>query len=369
MGLFDTRKRLEALERDVQNSPTPVNMVALIEKYMAVGDEAKALDLARRAVDKFPDSEKCAATYENIQKMRLQRDIVDLNQAIRKNPGRGSYERLANLYLQELGNRNKAYELALEGLNKFPQSDGLHAICGQVRMERFHADFLANDFTEAVRHFEKAAEINAGNLQAHQNLGRLYAEVGAYDRGAAALEKATRAGSSEANVEKLARAVVPKAAQSVDLDDTLQEIECRRGLTPEGVELRKIFEPTPRGGTILQISPIKIEGFLSRFATMQGYRASAVITREGTAVASHSAGQVAKERFSRLVQAILRCCEDAAKRMDMGAFVNGEIETSVGRVSIAEWKNFIIGILADAPAKKTDVDAAIEKFISFVSAP
>jgi len=367
MGLFDTRKRLEALEQEVQRGPTPVNMVSLIEKYMAVGEEAKALDWARQAVEKFPDSEKCSATYENIQKLRLQHQIVQLNQTIRRNPSIEPYEQLATLYLQDLGNRNKAYELALEGLNKFPRSDGLHLICGQVRMERFHSDFLANDFMEAVRHFETAAEVNPANGRAHLNLGRLYAEAGAYDRGKTELDSLVRLGELDANSDRLHRLVGARAPQSVDLDEALQQIELRRGLTAEGLELRKIFEPSPRGGTILQVSAVKIEGFLARFGTMPGYRASAVVAGGGEALATHTTGKVAKDRFVQLVQAIVRCCEEASRRMDIGAFVHAEIETNMGRVSIASWKNMVIGILADVPAKKGEVDAAIEKFVEFLS--
>lgn len=367
MGLFDTKKRLDDLERQVQTSPTPVNMVSLIEKYMAAGDEAKALEWARRAVERFPDSEKCAATFENIQKMRLQREIVELNQALRKNPSKTHYEKLASIYLYDLGNRNKAYELALEGVTKFPQSDGLLLICGLVRMDRFHADFLANDFTEAVRHFEKAMELNPNNFKSLMSLGRLYAEIGANDKAKDYLEQAIKVGQSDANMDKLVKLVGLKSTETVDVDDALGQIEQRRGLSPEGLEVRKIFDPAPRGATILQISPVKVEGHLAKYNMMPGYRASVVVTREGQVMASHSAGQIERDRFSALVQAILRCCEEGSKRMDIGSFVNAEIETSVGRVSIAEWKNLIIGILADVPAKKGDVDAAIEKFIHFLS--
>jgi hypothetical protein len=43
------------------------------------------------------------------------------------------------------------------------------------------------------------------------------------------------------------------------------------------------------------------------------------------------------------------------------------MDTSVGRVGMAEWKGFIVGILADQPARKEDLNAAIEKFVSFLS--
>src|SRR5882757_4220064 len=159
MGLFDGTKRrhLNDLEREVLANPTPQNMVSLIERYMAAADEAKALEMARKAVEKFPNSEKVQTTYQNVRRLQLQAEITEISKALRRSPGKSLYERLASIYHSELGNRTKAFET----LAKFPQSDGLHLISGLIRMDRFHTDYLANDFTEAIHHFEKAASINS----------------------------------------------------------------------------------------------------------------------------------------------------------------------------------------------------------------
>ena len=73
------------------------------------------------------------------------------------------------------------------------------------------------------------------------------------------------------------------------------------------------------------------------------------------------------EEFNRFVEATHQCSDDAAHKMDIGSFVSGELETSIGRVAMMECKNYIIGILADQPAKKEDLDAAVDKFVSFLS--
>src|SRR5262249_35090376 len=134
MGLFDGTKRrhLNDLEREVLANPTPQNMVSLIERYMAAGDEAKALEMARKAIEKFPNSEKAQTTYQNVRRLQLQAEITDISKALRRSPGKSLYERLASIYHSELGNRTKAFETALEGLAKFPQSDGLHLISGLI---------------------------------------------------------------------------------------------------------------------------------------------------------------------------------------------------------------------------------------------
>jgi hypothetical protein len=84
-------------------------------------------------------------------------------------------------------------------------------------------------------------------------------------------------------------------------------------------------------------------------------------------VSAHTRGLVPKEQFTRFLQDIYQVSEDASRKMDIGTFVSGELDTSIGRVGMAEWKGFIVGILADQPAKKEDLDHAIEKFVSFLS--
>ena len=142
MGIFDTgRRRLESLEREVLSNPTPQNMVSLAENYARLGDWSRAEEVAKKAVEKFPDSEKCALTFQYVRKNRFQSEIQELNRSIRTRPQAQQYERLGQIYLSELADKNRALELAQEGLLKFPSSDVLHVVCAQVRMERFHTDF------------------------------------------------------------------------------------------------------------------------------------------------------------------------------------------------------------------------------------
>ena len=110
MGLFDTKRRqLDGLEREVLGSPTPQNMISLIERYMAAGAEDKAVDVARKAVEKFPNSEKVQNTYQNVRRVQLQSEITEINKSLRRSPSRAHYERLADIYHRELGNRTKAF--------------------------------------------------------------------------------------------------------------------------------------------------------------------------------------------------------------------------------------------------------------------
>jgi tetratricopeptide (TPR) repeat protein len=369
MGLFDTsrRRQLDDLEREVLANPTPQNMVSLIERYMAAGSEEKAADVARKAVEKFPNSEKVQNTYQNVRRVQLQSEITELSKSLRRSPSRAHYERLADIYHREIGNRTKAFETALEGLTKFANSDGLHLISGQIRMDRFHQDFLANDFTEAVHHFERASQLNPRNYKALSCLARMYAEVGVYDKARPYLDQMLGENPGDEHAAGMLRIASERPA-APNLDDALTEIESRRSLSADGAEIAHLFEPGPRTGTAAPVvSPMKIEGFLTGYESVNGYKCSAVLTRDGACVAAHSRGMVPRESFAQFVQDVYLCSEDSSRKMDIGTFVNGEFETSVGRVALAEWKGYILGILADQPAVKKDVDAAVEKFVTFIS--
>lgn len=369
MGIFDSsRKRLSQLEHEVLSNPTPQNMVSLAESYARLGDLRHALDVAKRAVEKFPDSEKCALTFQHIRKQQFTSEIQELNRAIRARPTQQHYERLAQICLGELGDRNKALEVAMEGLHKFPSSDGLHVICAQVRFDRFHSDYTANDAAEAIRHAEHALQMNRDSGPAMYILGRLYAEVGAFDKAKPMLDGYLRVDPGNTSMKQLGKHVDGHITESVEsVDDALSDIEARHALPTVGKEVLQFFGEHAGGDTQVTISPAKLEGFLRGFDSMHGYKCSVVLTRDGTQLAAHTRGMIQQDKFITLVQSIYRCAEDATRRMDLGDFRDGEIKTSVGTVRLSEHRKLVIGLLADAPAKPEDFDRAIEKFHSFIA--
>lgn len=368
MGIFDsTRKRLSALEHEVHANPTPQNMVQLAESYAYLQDWQHALDWAKRAVERFPDSEKCALTYQTIRKQMLSQEIQELNRAIRTAPTQQHYERLATLYLKETQDRNKALETAMEGLTKFPSSDGLHIICANVRMDRFHQDYAANDASEACRHADYALKMNPESQQALYVLGRLYAEGGAYDKAKPLLDRYVKSNSGDEMMRQLLKLVEAHITESVEsIDDAFAEIEQRHSLSTIGYEMLNLFQPG-KNPTQISVSPAKLDGFLRGFESMHGYKCAMIMSRDGTLLASHSRGMVQQDKFVNLVQNIYRQAEDASRKMDLGDFRDGEIKTSMGMVKIAEWKSLVLGLLADQPAKPEDFSRAVDKFHAFVS--
>ena len=368
MGLFDTSKRrIEGLAREVLSNPTPQNMVALAESYARMQDWAQAFEVAKRAVEKFPDSEKCALTFQYVRKTQFQTQIQEINKIIRTRPQQSDYDKLARIYLEELNDRGKALEVALEGLVKFPSSDSLHWICAHIRMDRFHQDFLANDASEAIRHGQLALATNTGHVPSMLILGRLYAECGAYDKSKPYLESYLRANPNDQAIRQLLALVEPRMGESAhDIDDSLVEIESRHGLSGHAAEMMGLFQPK-KDSSQPQVNSQKMEGFLRGYESMPGYKCCAVIQKDGALLAGHSRGMVALDKFVNLLQSIFRSAEMASHKMDIGSFVDGDLETSLGNVKIADWKGLVLGILADRPAKQEDFSRSIEKFQSFMA--
>src|SRR5262249_30124524 len=150
------------------------------------------------------------------------------------------------------------------------------------------------------------------------------------------LEQVLRASPGDEHAEMLLRLVSSSLANaSPSLDDALAEIESRRALSEAGNEACKIFEPAPRSSAP-PVTPAQLDGFLVGYEPTNGDKCPAVLSGDGACVAAHTRGMVPREKFTSFLQNIYQCSEDASRKMDSGTFVSGELDTSVGRLAMAE---------------------------------
>lgn len=363
MAIFSKKKKLDERERDAFADPSPAKLLQLIEMCVAAGEVDKAVDIAERAMILYPNSESVAGACHQIKKMRNQTQIIDLQKTIQGNPAGGHFEMLGSLYYTELHDRDKAYEIAMKGIERFPQSDGLHLIAGLVRMERFHGDYLANDFREAADHFRRAIAGNPMNYKALLSLGRLCAEVGVDDEARQCLEKGRALNPGDPRIDAvLALLPAGAGAGASALDDILAVVEAKRSLDDRGRAVMKIFDPSAGAEKSPDVDAAKVKAFLNDIDPQQGITDAVVLTKGGEIVAMKTGGAEGLQPIAPLIHKLHDISETASMRMDIGGIVFVETEMPSGRICFTCSPSLIFGILSSKDSKQEYLRDAVEKF-------
>lgn len=369
MALFDKRKKeLKALRGAVESSPSPAGFVNLVERYVAVADMSSAADVARAAMKRFPESEKVQLAFQNVRRMELQEQIAGLQKKIGQGAaGATEFERLGVIYNQELGNKTKAYEVAREGLTKYTKAAGLHLLCGQIRVERYVDDFLANDFMEARDHLLKAVELSPTTTMARVYLAQLYVQVGLYVEARPIVEQ-LRAEVTTENVDRLWSQIqeAPESTEEISLETRLSRLEKSRSLEPGSSESLVVAEG---GKAESSVQHNMLEAYLDRLEKIDGFKAAGIINAEGEPIALNCRQKDLEPGFNEMIHSVYTASEQASHRMDIGSFVNGEIDTPSGTLSISESGGLVLGILAGEPAKMNQLRKAAEEFAAVTRSP
>ncbi|MBI3271041.1 MAG: tetratricopeptide repeat protein [Planctomycetes bacterium] len=376
MGLFDSvrrRRELEKLEREAAENPSPLTLSTLAERYIAFGETDKSLEVAKRAVETFPDSERVLTTYRYIVKSHLQSRILDLQRSIDKSPTPAGFARLAEIHYKELVDRDTALEICRRGIALYPDDESLHLIHGQIRSDRFHEDFQVKDGTQAVEHLERTAVLNAQNYKALLLLCRLYGEIGAYARAMETAQRILRSAPQDDKARALADrlAGVPKGKlEDEDVDLLFREVERRGGLDEAGKAFGALHdtEAGPRvGGADMNLDSSRVRSIVQRFENLEGLVAAVVLSPDGRLIAGQGRPEVPLELLGQVAQAIILTAEESSKRMDIGSFQRGMMEGSFGRMHLVQLRSLFLCVLTTATVKPDQARQAVERFLDAVA--
>lgn len=372
MGLFDSVRRnreLEKLEREAAQNPSPLTLSTLAERYIAFGETEKSLEVAKKAVEAFPDSERVVTTYRYIMRTHLQARIAELQKSIDKNPTPTGFGRLAELHYKDLGDRDTAMEICRRGLAMYPRDEGLHMIQGKIRADRFHEDFQAKDGMQAVEHLERVAKLNPQNYKALIHLSKLYLEVGAYAHAQATVEMIRRVSPEDETARTMLEQLsgLPKrdlATEDVDLQ--FREVEARGGLDEAGKAQAARYDTVVQRrplGAAFKLDAEKLAPILRKFDELDGLIAAMVVTADGRPISAHGAGGAPLDRLAQIAHAIYLTSEDASKRMDIGAFQRGTIEGAFGRLHLVMFRQLLLCVFTNLATKNEPVANAIERVL------
>lgn len=374
MGIFDNlrrRRELDKLESTARENPSPMNLCAHAERLMAFEEGEKALEVAKRAMENYPDNERVVSTYRYIMKTHHQARILELQKNIEKSPNPGGFARLAELNFRELGDLDGAMEVARRGIAIFPEDESLHQISGQIRFYRYHEDYLAKDGHSAVEHFQKAILLNNLNYRCLFLLAVLSAEIEAWDLARQSIGQIYRFAPDDEGVRALelkVNEVAPRGAPKETLDILFRNVEVRGRLSDVGHQFSSMHpaEVASKHASS-SIDPKRLQDLLHGFGGMEGFQTAVIVDARGRLTAGHRAGNMAEDALGKVVTAISATAQESSKRMDIGAIQRVEVETPTGTLNVVAVRNMILGLGSAPSAKRDMVNAALESFLDSVA--
>jgi cytochrome c-type biogenesis protein CcmH/NrfG len=365
--LLGKRRELEKMEADVRRNPTPGTISALCDMYLQKGEGNNAVETARRAIQRFPDSPKIREMHAKILRLHNQNALNKLQKELENRPQATTYSRLAEIHFAELNDANRALELATDGLEKFPQSEELHMIASKIRQVRYMTDKLAKDGLKCVEHLEAAAQLNPMNYKGNALLAHLLTQAGAYERAQAPLQAILRFAPDDGPARTLLEKLRGVTQASSDLEDLFKALESAGGPSEEAqalADLIPVDTPTVTavtGRIDAQAAATNIEGF----RRMDGAKAAMVMDEQGQVVASFaSSGSVAE--LAQTVFMIYSTSEDSGRRMDIGSFKRGILESPGMRLHLVEAGGHIVAVATGKATRDEVVRASINSFIDSV---
>jgi tetratricopeptide (TPR) repeat protein len=362
MGLFDIfrgKSELEKLEEETAANPTPAALATLAERFQAAGNVARALETAKKAVETFPDSERARNAYQTIRRLQMQNRIVELQRRIENDPVPGDFEVLANLFYHDLGDVDKAMDISRRGLEKFPKSEGLHFLDGQIRFDRFHNEFIARDGEKCLEHLRVAATLNPQNYRALLLLARLYGELGLTKQAREQIAALRRIAPDDETVAGLEKALPPEPLFE-DLDDALGAAEQTRGVPPGAAAVAALFG-VRSGVQRPAADPARIQGVLKTLVDPAWALGAFAFTTEGQNLGYEVRPDLDGSAWQQALIAIHHAAEIASRRMDIGNFHAGTLDCPTRRIHIRERGTLIMALIARSNSRTNEVESALSQ--------
>jgi hypothetical protein len=357
-------REVRRLRAAVRASPSPRSFGALAERYVAHDRLRDALAVAEKGLHRFPDSERLQQVRSFALRKSLSGRIRRLRAEIERRPTPFAYTRLAEIH-RELGDDDEALDLATTCTQQFPLNAQPLLVEGEIRVERFLRDVVAQDGILAATALRRVLTLNGASVKAHVLLAELYHLVGAV----ADCRRHLHVVLAERGEEHDVRAFVASLGDGA-WDADLEE------LTPDAFETlaRAVEESGEFVGdpatfpAIVQHGPasrriralaIDLDGLsrdVARAGRSLGMRNTVLLDRDGRVLAEHcDDGGMAREDFAHVVRQLRSTADDTSRRMDAGALVRTELEGPAGDLTVMRVQRLTVGALYSEPLRAARV--------------
>ncbi|MHC5019984.1 MAG: tetratricopeptide repeat protein [Planctomycetota bacterium] len=379
MGLFDNmrkRKEIARLEKAAEDRPAPETISALATKLHEQGEIDRALEVAEKGLELFPLSDRVQSVFKFIRKQQLLQKIRDIKEKIRTNPSAAVYGQLATIY-KDMGETHTAVDICKELEEKFPLSENSYMIIGEIREQRFREDRLANDGLKAMENLENALEINGHNYKALLMLAEIYIRIGAFNLAIERLDAIGSFAPTDDRVRKLleeARELVnPEADEDEEeLEFLFMDVENRKAFL---YDVREVEEGL---GKLIERAAVEVgerapstemlKRRLERLDKLPGFMGALALDRDGREICGKVPFHVNKETFDRVVQQILGAARNASLRMDVGDFMQGDVEGPFGKLVLQYGDGIVLGVMAEPKTRTELIHQQVKSILSGVAA-
>jgi len=340
---------VEFLKEEAKSLLSVENVLAQMKNYVVKGSIDKAFEMAKLAMSKFPNSGEVIAMCRDIKRMWFDNRIAKLRREIELTGDIASFEQLVMLYYKEIGDKNKALDVSKEALQKYPDSDSLHFMCGRIQMDRFHEEEVPADCEQAIEHFQMAIKLNPQNYKALLFLGALYSEMNLYKDAEDVFRMALEINPSDETASNAIKLLSNKPKGESNIGVALKEIE-RRGVVDEGgKEITRLVIRVPKKEIMKENTLIDIQRAKQVFESLkdtEGVKFLSIITNQREVVLDYPQKQdmIGGVKFSDMLYDVSKTIGELSKKIGIGNFLNGKIEVGGGIVYIWSSGTIILGV-------------------------
>ena len=367
MGIFDTlryKKDLERLEKTAREIPSTENFLALIKKYMSLGDQDNALRVAKQAIDQFTEAEDIFEIYSKLRRQQAQEEIENLKKILKQRPTPNAFTQLAEIY-KDLREDETAMKYCRQAIEMFPNDDRAYCILGELRLRRFYSDLLAKDGQIAMTNLEKAFELNIKNYRSLLALSKFYLQIGMVQKARQRLKNILLFAPEDENVKKFldVSANVPKPPNE-DIDVLLHQIESQRRLH---YSLDKENQPVILSSSSSSLSPEIFQEALETLKGSEGLICLIICDEDGNLIARYARENIDIYTYYEVMVSIYQTVQDSSRQMDLGRFQKTEVEGPFGNIYIVVSDGIVYMSMGESSAKSDCLKKYLQQLIKNIS--
>lgn len=333
---------MDELERVIRDAPAPSAFLRLAHLHMEQGNASKALEVARKGMERF-DSADLRACLVDAERVSHLAEADQIKTKIERFPNPTLYARLATIYLEQ-GDLDACTRTCAIAVKAFPDYAGIYLVMAQVSRKQHMQD-------KVIHYLEKATEMDAYNYAAHMMLAE---ELVALQQKGEARERLHMILRFAPDDERVMQLLSDLEADMSSAASPAADSEQASGLSSneQKTEAHKSEEPTRHlklsSPDETEVEKNKtIEGIMKPITSLEGVEAGLLVDRSGLIVACRSIPKNFDEELAAaVVSNVCRAVEQSAGDLGIGDFLEASVEGDAVTLQIMPVNDMVLAAFA-----------------------